>query len=149
MPDSLLRLAVLILVSLIICLVVWYGRHFVALRRQRVLTATSTIVADKGDMSNSPTGMRILAFTSPTCHQCHKLQMPSLHRLVEQHTANISVEEIDATISPELTQRFQILTVPTTVVLDGTGRAHAINYGFANTQRLLEQVDKALAEVAP
>jgi hypothetical protein len=34
--------------------------------------------------------------------------------------------------------------VPTTVVLDETGKAHAINYGFANLQRLLEQVDAIL-----
>jgi hypothetical protein len=32
--------------------------------------------------------------------------------------------------------------VPTTVVLDATGRARAVNYGFTNTQRLLEQVDE-------
>jgi thiol-disulfide isomerase/thioredoxin len=98
-------------------------------------------------LSDSPTSIRILAFTSPTCHQCHKLQRPALHRLMEHHTANISIEEIDATTSPELTQRYQVLTLPTTVVLDATGRAHVINYGFTNTQRLLEQVDEVLAEI--
>ncbi len=50
--------------------------------------------------------------------------------------------------APELTERYRVLTVPTTVVLDASGRAHAVNYGFANTQRLLEQVDTVLAETA-
>jgi len=40
-----------------------------------------------------------------------------------------------------------VLTLPTTVVLDAAGRAHAVNYGFANTQRLLEQVDEVLEHV--
>jgi len=149
MPDSLVRLAVLILLSLVICIVIWYGRRFVEVHRQRVLTVASICAASDEYLSDSPTGIRILAFTSPTCHQCHKLQMPALQRLMEQHSANISIEEIDATNSPELTQRYQVLTVPTTVVLDATGRAHAINYGFTNTQRLLEQVDKVLAMVEP
>jgi hypothetical protein len=39
-----------------------------------------------------------------------------------------------------------VLTVPTTVVLDATGHAHAVNYGFAPMQRLLEQVDAVLAQ---
>ena len=59
----------------------------------------------------------------------------------------MSVEEIDAPSSPELTQRYQVLTVPTTVVLDAAGHVHAVNYGFANTQRLLEQVDGVLSAV--
>ncbi len=45
----------------------------------------------------------------------------------------------------ELTRRYQVLTVPTTVVPDATGRVHAVNNGFANTQRLLEQVDGVLS----
>jgi hypothetical protein len=48
----------------------------------------------------------------------------------------------------ELAQRYQVLTVPTTVVLDATGQAHAVNYGFANTKRLLEQIDEVVAKVA-
>ena len=56
--------------------------------------------------------------------------------------ASVTVVEVDASSSPELTQRYQVLTVPTTVVLDITGHAHAVNYGFSHTQRLLEQVDE-------
>ena len=48
----------------------------------------------------------------------------------------------------QLTQAYHVLTVPSTVVLDAEGNAHAVNYGFANTQRLPQQVDEALAKVA-
>jgi thioredoxin-like negative regulator of GroEL len=89
--------------------------------------------------------VRILAFSSADCHQCHQLQAPALQRVLEARGKSVSVIEIDAPSSPELTQRYQVLTVPTTVVLDAKGQAHAINYGFANTKRLLEQIDEILA----
>jgi len=54
--------------------------------------------------------------------------------------ASVIVVEVDALGSPELTQRYQVLTVPTTVVLDANGRVHAVNYGFTKTQRLLEKM---------
>jgi hypothetical protein len=59
------------------------------------------------------------------------------------------VVDVDAPDEPELTQRYQVLTVPTTVVLDAMGRARAVNYGFANSAKLLEQVDEVLAQTVP
>jgi thioredoxin-like negative regulator of GroEL len=67
--------------------------------------------------------------------------------VVEARGNVVSVVEIDASSEPELAQRYQVLTVPTTIVLDATGQAHAVNYGFANTKRLLEQTDEVLAKV--
>ncbi len=134
MPEILVRMGVLILVSLLICLLVWSGRQFVELQRRRALAAPplggSAYTTDAGSNA-SP--VRILAFSSADCKQCHQLQAPALRRVQEIHGADVTVVEVD------------VLTVPTTVVLDATGRAHALNYGFANTQRLLEQVDVALA----
>jgi hypothetical protein len=62
--------------------------------------------------------------------------------VLEARGPAVALVEVDAPSSPELTQHYQVLTVPTTVVLDATGRARAVNYGFTNTQRLLEQVDE-------
>jgi hypothetical protein len=72
----------------------------------------------------------------------------NLQRVVEARSNVVSVIGIDTSTSSELAQRYQVLTVPTTLVLDATGQAHAVNYGFANTQRLLAQVDEVLAKVA-
>jgi thioredoxin-like negative regulator of GroEL len=71
--------------------------------------------------------------------------MPALQRVSEARKNQVSVEEIDAPTSPDLTRRYQVLTLPTTVVLDAAGRVQAVNYGLTNTQRLLEQVDAVLA----
>jgi thioredoxin-related protein len=76
------------------------------------------------------------------------MQAPALQRVIEARNNVVSVIDIDTSSSFELAQRYQVLTVPTTVVLDATGQAHAVNYGFANTKRLLEQVDTVLAKVA-
>lgn len=43
----------------------------------------------------------------------------------------------------QLSARFRVLTVPTTVVLDGAGRAHAVNYGLTARSRLEDQLREA------
>lgn len=152
MSDIIVRIGVLALVSLLVCLIVWYGRRFVEKRRQIAFAALppeSLSGANGTGMYAAQTPVRILAFSSADCHQCHTLQTPALRRVTEARTCQVSVEDIDAPSSPELTQRYQVLTLPTTVVLDAVGHVHAVNYGFANTQRLLEQVDEVLSAVAP
>jgi len=146
MADVVVHVGVLMLVSILTWFLVRSGRRFVDKRRRRALAALpqeQCSGADRvGTRSGSP-AVRILAFSSVGCHQCHRLQTPALHRVLEMRGASVAVVEVDAPSSPELTQRYQVLTVPTTVVLDATGRAHAVNYGFTNTRRLLEQVDEA------
>ena len=56
------------------------------------------------------------------------------------------VVDVDAPSEQELVQTYHVMTVPSTVILDARGQAQAINYGFANTQRLLTQIDEVLAQ---
>jgi len=142
MSDLSIRLAILVLVSVVALLVVWSGRSFVEQRKQRVLTAMPAV--HYASDTNSLSRISILAFSSEDCRQCHQLQAPALKRVVEARGELVSIVEVDAPTSPELTERYQVLTVPTTIVLDATGKAHAVNYGFANAKRLLEQVDSIL-----
>jgi thioredoxin-like negative regulator of GroEL len=145
------RLAVLLGVGLLTWSFVTVGRRLVDARRQRALAASPPDTLS--DMIKTVEGasmarVRILAFSSPDCRQCHQLQQPALERVLEARGESVSVIDIDAPSSPELTQRYQVLTVPTTVILDAEGYAYAVNYGFANTQRLLEQIDEVLSKVA-
>ncbi len=151
MVGILIRIGVLALVSLLVSSGVWYSRRFVEKRRQLAFAALPTqSLSDmsKIDTQTVQTPVRILAFSSADCRQCHTMQTPALQRVTGARKYQVSVEEIDAPGSPELTRHYQVLTVPTTVVLDATGRVHAVNYGFASTQRLLEQVDAVLSAVA-
>jgi hypothetical protein len=145
MSDLLVRLVILAAASLAVWLAVAAGRRIVEGHRRQALAAVPA--PDSGSGSS----VRILAFSSDDCVQCHRMQAPALHRVLEARPA-IVVDEIDAPTSPELTRRYSVLTVPSTVVLDASGRARAVNYGFANAQRLIAQVDEALAgtsEAAP
>jgi thioredoxin-like negative regulator of GroEL len=149
MPDIVIRLAILLLIGAVTWLLITSGQRFVDTRRQRVFSTTlpDTLsgVINTVD-AHSKALVRILAFSTPDCRQCHQMQAPALRRVVEARGDVISVIDIDASSSPELARRYQVLTVPTTVVLDAAGQAHAVNYGFANTKRLLEQADEVLAE---
>ncbi len=147
MPIFIVRIGVLVLVTTLLWLLTWSGRRFVGVQRRRALAATPMTPSNDVDANSSLSLVRILAFSSADCRQCHELQIPALQRVLDARGSKVSVAEVDAPNSPDLTQRYRVLTVPSTVVMDAQGRAHAVNYGFANTQRLLEQVDEVLAQV--
>ena len=151
MTNGLLsRLAALVAVALLTWLAVAGVRAYAALRKRRALAAAPnldlpTLSGANGDAGADSTAIRILAFSSEDCSPCHTLQRPALARLLDARQGQVSVVEVDAPSSPDLTKRYAVLTVPTTVVLDASGRAHAINYGFAPMGKLLAQVDAVLA----
>lgn len=139
MPALLIRLGILLLALLLIAALVQGGRLFVAHQRRLALAAEPPV-------NFSPVNkVRILAFGSADCTQCHTLQQPVLRRLQALRGSKIDVLEIDAPASPELTGRYHILTVPSTVILNPAGETLAVNYGFANFAKLQAQVDAALA----
>jgi thioredoxin-related protein len=141
----LFRFGLLVLVSLALLLLVWMGKSVVERQRKRAFAA-APLVMNETNEGVSPSTVRILAFSSEDCVQCHTLQAPAFQRLQQARGSAVSIVDIDAPTSPELTHRYRVLTVPTTVVLDAKGQVHAVNYGFANTQRLLAQVDEAIAK---
>jgi hypothetical protein len=147
MSVYLVRTGVLVFVSILLLLVVWSGRRFVEAQRRHALAAVP-ITSGSGDTDASLSLVHILAFSSDDCRQCHEMQIPALQRVLDARGSKVSVAEVDAPNSPVLTQRYRILTLPSTVIMDAAGRAHAVNYGFANTQRLLDQVDEVLAHVS-
>lgn len=144
MSSLVLRIGIVALVGLLTWGVVMIGRRFVESRRRVALAALPLDNARFGASGAGENMVRILAFSSDDCRQCHTMQAPALQRVRAARGSRVGVEEIDAPGSPELAERYQVLTVPTTVVLDAEGRVQAVNYGFASTQRLLEQVDSVL-----
>lgn len=140
MIDLLFRLGILLLAVLLIAGVVAGGRFFVE-RQRRLARATRPLpelVPERGKV-------RILAFGSADCSSCHTLQLPALRRLQESRGEQIDVVEVDAPASPELTRRYHVLTVPTTIILNALGEVHAVNYGFANLGKLRQQVDELIS----
>ncbi len=68
---------------------------------------------------------------------CRTHQEPALAKL-----AGVRVEKVDAIAERELADRFQVYTLPTTVVMSANGTALHVNYGYAPANKL----DRQLAE---
>lgn len=137
--NILLRALIVAGVALLAWGTVAVVRAYAAARKRLVMAAAPD------EALGAVEGVRVLAFSSEDCSPCHTLQRPALNRLLDERQGKVSIVEIDAPSSPDLAQRYAVLTVPTTVVLDETGKARAINYGFAPLAKLLTQVDEALS----
>jgi thioredoxin 1 len=138
------RAGVVVLLGLATYLGILTVRYRIRRRGRRVLAAQASSIPARSTAGSGATWVQILAFSSEDCAQCHRMQTPVLRRVVAERAGAVRIVDVDAPTSPELTARYQVLTLPTTVVLDDSGRARAINYGFANSQRLLQQVDEVL-----
>jgi thioredoxin-related protein len=159
MQEIVTRLGILLLTCVVAWLLIQLCRRFIETQRQQALAAAPlrTLAAPYNNVDNAVSEqpeaidhshIHILAFSSADCHQCHRLQAPALQRVVEARGDTVTVVDVDATTEHDLVQTYHIMTVPSTVILDATGQAQAINYGFAHTQRLLTQIDKVLAQRA-
>ncbi|HET8851091.1 MAG TPA: hypothetical protein VFN02_01050 [Ktedonobacteraceae bacterium] len=78
MSDPLMRLGMLVLALLPIAALVWSGRLFVE-RQRRLALAAAPLAGDL--LGQHESKIRILAFNSAACNQCHTLQQPVLRRL--------------------------------------------------------------------
>jgi hypothetical protein len=91
-----------------------------------------------------PTGRpAVVAFSTPSCAECHTRQAPALARLTVALGDSVTVRSLSALDHPDLVERIGILTVPATVVLDPRGRVRDLNLGYASDERLREQVARA------
>ncbi|HZS14463.1 MAG TPA: thioredoxin family protein [Candidatus Dormibacteraeota bacterium] len=85
----------------------------------------------------------ILYFSGAACTICHTAQRPALDRLAPELHGLVDVREIDVAAQPDLAQRFKVMSLPTTVVIDRDGRARAVNAGFASASLLRSQLEEA------
>jgi thioredoxin-like negative regulator of GroEL len=79
----------------------------------------------------------ILYFTGEGCTVCRTHQEPALAKL-----GTVRVDKVDALAERDLADRFNVYTLPTTVVMSAEGRALHVNYGYAPANKL----DRQLAE---
>lgn len=144
MNPELVRTGIILGLTLAIGIVVGVARWRIARRQSRVLANATTL--DLPLLAQDEAApVRILVFSSDDCAQCHRLQAPAIQKVLAARGSSVAITEVDAPSSPEMTQRYQILTLPSTAILDGSGKTHAINYGFVSSTKLLQQVDRLLA----
>jgi hypothetical protein len=84
----------------------------------------------------------ILYFTGEGCTVCRTHQEPALARL-----SSVRVDRVDAVADRELADRFQVYTLPTTVVMSPNGKPLHVNYGYAPAPTLERQLSEARTEL--
>lgn len=81
----------------------------------------------------------LLYFRSDTCAIC-----PTQGRFVNEAAADwdgrLRVQTVDATAETELASRYQVFTLPTTILLDRQGQVSAVNYGLTDSGKLARQL---------
>ena len=82
----------------------------------------------------------ILYFTGEGCTVCHTHQEPALAKL-----GGVRIDKVDAIADRTLADRFNVYTLPTTVVMSPEGRALHVNYGYATAPKLERQLAEARA----
>jgi thiol-disulfide isomerase/thioredoxin len=80
----------------------------------------------------------ILYFTGDGCTICRTHQEPALQRL-----GDVRIDKVDAVADRTLADRFQVYTLPTTVVMSAEGKALYVNYGYAPAPKLQQQLAEA------
>jgi thiol-disulfide isomerase/thioredoxin len=86
----------------------------------------------------------VVTFSTPSCAACHTAQAPAARDVEQQLGADhVRVVTVDAASQHEIARAFGVLTVPSSVVLDASGRITAVNHGFAPSQKLIRQLQTA------
>ena len=140
MIERLLIVAGVLLASLVAYLLV---RGYLALRRRRLLEIglAPTVSRSAGEKdADRPT---IVYFSTAACGRCRD-QARALEDLDASLFGQVQVRKVDALAEPGLAAAYDVLTVPTTVVLDGAARPRAVNYGYAPASKLEAQLREVL-----
>lgn len=90
----------------------------------------------------------ILYFTGESCAICHAAQKPALRALAASVDDAIEIREVDIAVEPALARQYRVMSLPTTIVLDGAGEVTDINVGFAAAETLRRQLVDAGMPVA-
>jgi thiol-disulfide isomerase/thioredoxin len=115
-------------------------------RRQGRLTAGSgrdacdpVTAAQLGSAESLGHRATLLQFSTEFCSRCPGTAV--LLRHVAGEREGVTHLDVDLTHRADLSQRFNVLQTPTTLVLDGAGRVRARVGGIPNRTALLAQLD--------
>jgi thioredoxin-like negative regulator of GroEL len=128
------RFIILVLISLAAALA------YRLFRRWQVQRVTYFALVDPLLAARRPDVPAILYFTSPTCVPCKTQQRPALQRLLAELGDAVQVIEVNALEQPDAADRWGVLSVPTTFILDKQGQPRDINYGVARVETLKHQL---------
>jgi thioredoxin-like negative regulator of GroEL len=93
-------------------------------------------------LTEQPAGIpTLMYFTTPTCAPCKTVQRPAIERIKQLLGECLRIIEVDASVQTELATQWGVMSVPTTFILDETGRPRHINHGVTSAEKLLKQLE--------
>jgi glutaredoxin len=95
---------------------------------------------DAGEVDYSTSPYTVVAFTSPTCEMCARLE-PALERIARSYH-DVELRIVDHADQADTFARFRVRSTPYLIAIDADGIVRS--RGVANT---LDQVEEMLAEV--
>ncbi len=87
----------------------------------------------------------MLYFWTDDCALCvpQERQIEEARTTLARRGRKLQVKKINALEESELVKRMNVMTVPTTVLLDSDGKVVAWNPGLRGAQKLITQLEKA------
>lgn len=86
----------------------------------------------------------IIYFTTPDCVPCKTVQRPALQNALSQLGETFQLIEVNAYEKPDLARQWGVLSVPTTFILDSTGKPRYVNFGVTPAEKLVRQLKDLL-----
>lgn len=105
--------------------------------RYRLVRAKDKVFTLFNTLPNKPV---IVYFTTPSCVPCKTVQRPAIDKVSRMLGEDLKVVEIDATQRPDLANRWGVMSVPTTFLLDARGQARYVNNGVTRAEKLIQQI---------
>lgn len=83
----------------------------------------------------------VIYFWSEACPPCKLVQKPVLERLgTELGTSGVQIIAVNVQEEPEIANRWGVLGLPTTFIVDGLQRARRVNHGVVRYDQLRQQI---------
>ncbi|NDJ52699.1 MAG: thioredoxin family protein [Chloroflexi bacterium] len=114
-------------------------RLVLAVQRRRIVAEV-----DQSEVTQSlPLGVpTVLYFWTETCAPCELVQSPALDRIRNEFGAEgVQIVKINALAEPEMAQQWQVMTVPTTIIMDGKRQPRFINNRLVQYHELAQQLE--------
>lgn len=86
----------------------------------------------------------VIYFTTPDCVPCKTVQRPALQKALIQLGEAFQLIEVNAYEKPELARQWGVLSIPTTFILDSTGKPRHVNFGVTPAEKLVRQLKDLL-----
>ena len=108
--------------------------------RWQIRHAARIAPADPLLVVRRPNTPAILYFTTPVCVPCRTQQRPALLRLQSEFGDGVQVIEVNAMEHTDAADRWGVMSIPTTFILDRNGTPRDVNYGVASVDKLRGQL---------